>query len=249
MADPLLVEPLPGEGRTPLLVVDKIHTYYADSHILHGISLTVARGECLALLGRNGAGKSTTLRSITGLTPIRSGSISFAGQSIDRRPTHERIRMGLSYVPENRGIFPSLTVAEQLRIAHWAAGDKAKPVAEVVHLFPRLDQRMGNYGEQLSGGEQQMLAIGRALLASPELLILDEPSEGLAPIIVEHITDALHRIKAGGVTLLLVEQNQSMALALADRVVVLSQGRIVFDGTPNELRADPALMNAHLGVA
>lgn len=234
---------------TALLSVDQIHTYYADSHVLHGISLKIAKGECLALLGRNGAGKSTTLRSIIGLTPIRSGQISFAGQRIDTRPTHKRIRLGLAYVPENRGIFPSLTVAEHLRIAHHAAGAKAKPIAEALELFPRLAERMGNFGSQLSGGEQQMLSLARALIASPDLLILDEPSEGLAPVIVDHITDALNRIKASGVTVLLVEQNLSMAMALADSVAVITQGEIVFSGLPQDLRDNSALMHTHLGVA
>jgi len=238
----------PGPDGGAFLEVEDLHTFYDDSHILHGVSFQVRRGECLALLGRNGAGKTTTLRSIVGLTPPRSGSIRFAGRSIDTTPAHRRVRMGLAYVPEGRGIFPSLTVAEHLRVAEWAARGQARPREETLELFPRLGERLGNYGGQLSGGEQQMLALARALIASPELMILDEPSEGLAPVIVDRITDILDEVRKRGVTLLLVEQNLSMAMALADRVVILSQGRIVFAGHPQELRDDPALMRVHLGV-
>lgn len=232
-----------------LLAVSDIHTYYGDSHILHGVSFDVRKGECLALLGRNGAGKTTTLRSIVGLTPVRAGQVSFRGEDITTLPPHRRTRLDISYVPEDRGIFPSLTVDEHLKVAAWAAGKKGLPRDDILDLFPRLGERLGNFGEQLSGGEQQMLAVGRALMANPDLLILDEPSEGLAPVIVDHITDTLVRIKGKGTTILLVEQNVGMALALADRLAILSQGRVVFNGTPGELKADPRIMSIHLGVS
>lgn len=232
-----------------LLTATDMHTYYGDSHILHGVSLEVRRGECLALLGRNGAGKSTTLRSIVGLTPVRSGKITFANQDITRNPTHRSIREGIGYVPEDRGIFSSLTVREHLDVALWANRKSVDQRDEVLRLFPRISERMSHFGQQLSGGEQQMLAIARALLADPELLILDEPSEGLAPILVDEVRDTLLRIKAGGTSILLVEQNVAMALALADSVTVLSQGTVKFTGSPAELEAKPDIKDTYLGIA
>src|SRR6056297_4160518 len=232
-----------------LLTATEMHTYYGDSHVLHGVSLQVNRGECVSLLGRNGAGKSTTLRSILGLTPARSGTITFAGKDITRNPTHRNIREGIGYVPEDRGIFSSLTVREHLDVAMWANGKSVSQRDEVLKLFPRISERMGHFGQQLSGGEQQMLAIARALLAEPELLILDEPSEGLAPIIVEEERDTLLRIKGRGTSILLVEQNVAMAMAVADSLTVLSQGIVQFSGTPAELEAQPDIKETHLGIA
>jgi len=232
-----------------LLNVSDIHTYYGDSHILHGVSLEVKRGECVSLLGRNGAGKSTTLRSIVGLTPVRTGEITFGGRDITRNPTHRSIREGIGYVPEDRGVFSSLTVREHLDVAMWANGKSVAQRDEVLKLFPRIAERMGHFGQQLSGGEQQMLAIARALLAEPELLILDEPSEGLAPIIVEEVRDTLLRIKGRGTSILLVEQNVAMAMAIADSVTVLSQGIVQFSGSPDELEARPEIKDTHLGIS
>jgi branched-chain amino acid transport system ATP-binding protein len=232
-----------------LLSVSDIHTFYGDSHILHGVSLQVKRGECVSLLGRNGAGKSTTLRSIVGLTPVQSGVITFDGRDITRNPTHRSIREGIGYVPEDRGIFSSLTVREHLDVAMWANGKSAEKRDEILKLFPRIAERMGHFGQQLSGGEQQMLAIARALLSEPALLILDEPSEGLAPIIVAEVRDTLLRIKSGGTSILLVEQNVAMAMAVADSVTVLSQGVVQFTGTPAELQAQPEIKDTHLGIA
>ena len=234
---------------TPLLGVSDIHTYYGDSHILQGISLHVGESECVAILGRNGAGKTTTLRSIIGLTPVRKGTITFDNDDITAWPTHRTIRAGMGYVPEDRGIFSSLTVREHLDVARWASREQIDRREDVLGVFPRISERMGHFGQQLSGGEQQMLAIARALLTSPKLLLLDEPSEGLAPILVEEVRDTLARVKQSGTSILLVEQNVAMALALADRVVVLSQGVIQFAGTPNELAAQPDIKDTYLGIA
>ena len=233
----------------PLLSVDDIHTYYGDSHILQGLSFDVQPGECVALLGRNGAGKTTTLRSIVGLTPVRRGSVTFRDQAITRWPTHRSIGLGIGYVPEDRGIFSSLTVREHLEVARWAGRKGAEQRDAVLETFPRLGERMEHYGQQLSGGEQQMLAIARAQISDPALLILDEPSEGLAPIIVDEVRDTLAKVKRGGTSILLVEQNVAMALALADRVVVLSQGLVQFTGTPGELEAQPEIKETYLGIA
>jgi len=232
-----------------LLQVSDIHTYYGDSHVLQGVSLNVRKGECTAVLGRNGAGKTTTLRSIVGLTPIKTGQINFAGKKIGHAPTHRIIRAGIGYVPEDRGIFSSLTVREHLGVAMWAGKKTTEHRDEVLRIFPRIAERMDHFGQQLSGGEQQMLAIARALLMDPDLLILDEPSEGLAPIIVDEVRDTLLKVKETGTSILLVEQNVAMALALADRVTVLSQGRVQFAGTPAELEDNPEIKDVYLSIA
>jgi branched-chain amino acid transport system ATP-binding protein len=237
------------EPGRPLLELCDIHTYYGDSYILQGESLELRQGQCLALLGRNGAGKTTTLRSIVGLTPIRKGRITFNGKTISDIPTHRIIGQGIGYVPENRGIFSSLTVREHVDVAMWARGCSPTRREEVLAIFPRLSERMGHLGHQLSGGEQQMLAIARAMLADPILLILDEPSEGLAPVIVEEVRATLARIKQTGTSILLVEQNAAMALSLADSVTVLSQGMVQFSGTPAGLEARPEIKNAYLGIS
>lgn len=237
------------DNAVPLLDIKDIHTYYGDSHVLQSVSLKVNPGECVALLGRNGAGKTTTLRSIVGLTPARSGSIRFAGEEVVRWPTHRTIRHGIGYVPEDRGIFSSLSVREHLDVALWAGGQNMARRDEVISIFPRIAERMDHFGQQLSGGEQQMLAIARAMLTDPKLLILDEPSEGLAPIIVAEVRETLARVKQTGTSILLVEQNVAMALALADTVVVLSQGRVQFNGTPAELEAQPEIKDTYLGIA
>ena len=233
-----------------MLEVRDIHTYYGDSHVLQGISLQVAEGHCVALLGRNGVGKTTTLKSILGYVPARRGAILYRGEEITREPTFDIIRRGIGFVPEDRGIFASLTVDEHLAVARAASRRRAgrPPAARVYELFPRLGQRRTNYGNQLSGGEQQMLAIGRALVGDPDLLILDEPTEGLAPVIIETLEAALLDIKKTGKTILLVEQNYRTATALADTVYVLSQGRVQFSGTLAALEANPDVKHTHLGV-
>jgi branched-chain amino acid transport system ATP-binding protein len=215
-------------------------------HILHGLSLRVAEGEVVAMLGRNGAGKTTTLRCITGLTPPRRGEIRYHGRSIAGAPPHRIARMGIALVPETRDIFSDLTVKENLVIAQ-RAGSRWRMEA-VLERFPKLAERLANKGRELSGGEQQMLAIARALLTGPELLLLDEPSQGLAPLVVNAVMDTIRGLKAERVSMLLVEQNAEMALQLADRVYVIDHGTVVFEGTPAALRAERQVTATYLGV-
>ncbi|WP_455374522.1 ABC transporter ATP-binding protein [Limibacillus halophilus] len=230
-----------------MLRVEDIHTYYGASHILQGVSLEVGEGEVVALLGRNGAGKTTTLRSVIGLTPPKRGRILFKEKEITGARPHAMARLGLSYMPESRGIFPSLSVQENLTLVE---GRRKGPwtLAGVYELFPRLRERRENGGAQLSGGEQQMLAIARSLLLNPELLILDEPTEGLAPIVVRDIRERLRLVKESGMTILLVEQNFRFATRLADRVYVLGKGAIQWSGTAQEIIADETVQQTWLGV-
>jgi branched-chain amino acid transport system ATP-binding protein len=229
-----------------MLDVQDIDTYYGLGHILHGLSLTVREGEVVALLGRNGAGKTTTLRSITGLTPPRRGRIAYKGQDIAGLPPHRISRLGVALVPETRGIFSYLTARENLAIAR-RAGSRW-PEDTVLARFPKLRELLDRKGRLLSGGEQQMLAIARALLTGPELLLLDEPSQGLAPLVVEAVMGTVRDLKAERVSMLLVEQNAELALGLADRVYVIDHGTIVFEGTPAALRADVHVTATYLGV-
>ena len=232
---------------TALLSVEEIHTYYGESYILQGVSLEVAAGSVVALLGRNGAGKTTTLKSIMGVAPPRRGRITLKGEPITGRRPHAIARRGVSYLPETRGVFPSLSVLENLRLVE---GRRPGPwtLSRVLELFPVLGERGAIGGNQLSGGEQQMLAIARALLLNPELLILDEPTEGLAPIIVQDIQAHLRAFKDQGLTTLLVEQNFRFATDLADRVAVLGKGQVRWQGAPAALRQDSAVQHRWLGV-
>ena len=229
-----------------MLEVEKVDAFYGIGHILHGLSLNVAEGEVVALLGRNGAGKTTTLRCIAGLTPPRTGAIRYRGKDISGVEPHRISRMGIALVPETRGIFSYLTTAENLNIAKRSRS--RWQMDAVLERFPRLGERLANKGQQLSGGEQQMLAIARALLTGPELLLLDEPSQGLAPIVVNAVMDTIRSLKSERVSMLLVEQNAEMALQLADRVYVIDHGTVVFEGSPAELRADTAVTGTYLGV-
>jgi branched-chain amino acid transport system ATP-binding protein len=229
-----------------MLDVRDIDTYYGLGHILHGLSLTVREGEVVALLGRNGAGKTTTLRSITGLTPPRRGRIAYKGQDIAGLPPHRISRLGIALVPETRGIFSYLTARENLAIAR-RPGSRW-PEDTVLARFPKLREVLDRKGRLLSGGEQQMLAIARALLTGPELLLLDEPSQGLAPLVVEAVMGTVRDLKAERVSMLLVEQNAELALALADRVYVIDHGTIVFEGTPAALRSNVHVTATYLGV-
>ena len=229
-----------------ILELESIDTFYGLGHILHGLSLRVAEGEVVALLGRNGAGKTTTLRSITGLTPPREGRIRYKGRDIAGLDPHRISQSGIALVPETRGIFSYLSAGENLTIAR-RKGSRWQMEA-VLERFPNLRARLANKGHQLSGGEQQMLAIARALLTGPELLLLDEPSQGLAPIIVDAVMSTIRELKAERVSMLLVEQNAEMALALADRVYVIDHGTVVFEGTPERLRADRQVTATYLGV-
>ena len=229
-----------------MLEVEGIHTYYGESHVLHGVSLRVAPGEAVALLGRNGAGKTTAIRSIVGFTPPRAGRVLFEGQAIERWPAYRIARRGLALVPQGRRIFAPLSVRENLLLGARAEG---WTLERVFALFPRLREREGQPGGTLSGGEQQMLAIARALLTNGRLLLLDEPSEGLAPIIVREIGEVLRALKAQRLSLLLVEQNYHLALRVADRVYVMSKGQIVYEGTPAALEAAEEVKRRYLGVA
>jgi branched-chain amino acid transport system ATP-binding protein len=229
-----------------ILEVEEVDAFYGIGHILHGLSLHVAEGEVVALLGRNGAGKTTTLRCIAGLTPPRSGAIRYRGKDISGVEPHRISRMGIALVPETRGIFSFLSCHENLAIAE-RKGSKWQ-MREVLERFPRLGERLANKGQQLSGGEQQMLAIARALLTGPDLLLLDEPSQGLAPIVVNAVMDTIRSLKGERVSMLLVEQNAEMALQLADRVYVIDHGTVVFEGSPGALRADSAVTGTYLGV-
>jgi len=233
-----------------MLEVDDIHTSYGESEVLRGVSLAVQQSECVAILGRNGAGKTTTLRTIFGLAHCSSGQVRFKGADITTTPTWRIVRAGMSLVPEDRGIFASVTVDEHLAIAMHAARGRPqrKSPSYVYELFPRLADRRRSLGGSLSGGEQQMLAIGRSLLAGPDLLVLDEPSEGLAPVIVEMLEAVLRQIKATGMSILLVEQNYRLATALADRVYVLGSGCVHFGGTVAALESAPEVKTTYLSV-
>jgi branched-chain amino acid transport system ATP-binding protein len=237
-----------GEVPAALLRVDAIDSYYGDSHILRGLSLEVRRGETVALLGRNGVGKTTALKSIVGWVPPRSGSIVFDGTPIAGRSIMEIARMGISLVPEERRIFTNLTVYENLRLAQVTARAPGWSVAEVYSHFPRLRERAKNKGDEISGGEKQMLATARALMQNARLLLLDEPTEGLAPLIVREVEAIVREMKAQGLTILLVEQNLYSALSIADRCYVIDQGATVFEGTPAELRGNAEVLARYLHV-
>jgi branched-chain amino acid transport system ATP-binding protein len=232
----------------PLLAVDALEAYYGESHILRSVSLHVAAGETVALLGRNGAGKTTTLKSIVGWVRPRGGSVKLAGEECAGRSMMANARAGISLVPEERRIFTNLTVADNLRLAQITARAPGWPLERVYEKFPRLRDRLANKGDEISGGEKQMLAIARALMQETRLLLLDEPTEGLAPLIVREVESVIREIKAAGLTTLLVEQNLYSALAVADRCYVLDQGTIVYEGTPDELRANDDVLRRYLHV-
>ncbi len=231
-----------------MLTIKNIHTYYGDSHVLQGVSLTVNEGEAVALLGRNGAGKTTTIQSIIGFNPPRQGEISLYDRNVTHLPSHRIAQLGVGLVPQGRGIFPTLTVQENMTLAARNAGNDGWTFERVLDIFMPLAGRLKNLGSQLSGGEQQMLAIARALMTNPSLLLLDEPSEGLAPLIVIEIGRIVAQLKEQGLSILLVEQNLSLALSVTDRVYVMNKGRIVFEGTPSDLRKQEEVMHRYLGV-
>jgi len=233
-----------------MLVLDQIHTYYDRIHALKGVSLSVEQGEIVTLIGSNGAGKTTTLRTISGLLKPRAGSILLEGKPIDELPAHEITRLGISQSPEGRRIFARLTVEENLEMGAFARTDKPgirQDLARVLELFPRLRERLHQRGGTLSGGEQQMLAMGRALMSQPRLLLLDEPSMGLAPLLVEQIFQIIRNINAQGVTILLVEQNAHVALSIAHRAYVMETGAIVLAGLAAEVLTSPQVREAYLG--
>ena len=244
-----------------LLAIEDIHTYYGDSYVLQGLSLRVASGTIVALLGRNGMGKTTLIRSVAGLTPPRRGRITFRGSDVVGLPPYRIAQLGIALVPQGRRTFPSLTVRENLqmpqstlaglsgRIGPGGRGRAERwSLSEVVREFPQIGDRLGQRARNLSGGEQQMLAIGRALMANPDLILMDEPSEGLAPVIVQQLGAIMRRLRSQGHSILLVEQNVGLAMEVADYVYVIATGRVTCAGTPAELDAQPDLMARHLGI-
>jgi branched-chain amino acid transport system ATP-binding protein len=234
-----------------MLSVSDIHCFYGDAHILQGISLSAARGSIVSVLGRNGAGKSTTLKSIMGIVPPRKGSIDYAGKDITRLPCEEIARLGIAYIPEERGIIANLTVRENLRLGELGSsvlGRATERYALAFEYFPALARMVNRLGGLLSGGEQQMLAFARALVAAPSLILVDEPTEGLSPMVVDMLVEAMQRIRAQGVTVLLVEQNLEVAIMLSDYLYVIDQGHIRFEGRPELFGADEVLQQDLLGV-
>ena len=231
-----------------MLDVRDVHTYYGDSYVLQGVSLSVPRGQVVGILGRNGMGKTTLIRTIVGFTPPRRGHVVFKDRDITGWPSNRSVALGLGLVPQGRRVFPSLTVRENLQVASNGRGADAWSVERVMDLFPRLRERSGNRAGKLSGGEQQMLAIARALMTNPELLLMDEPTEGLAPLLVREVGRVIEGLKASGLSILLVEQNLALAIRLADHVHVLSRGRIVHSGPADALWANEEVKTRYLGV-
>ena len=232
-----------------ILTVEKINTFYGDSHILFDVDMSIAEGEVVSLLGRNGAGKTTTLRSIMGLTSPRAGSVCWLGEEVQRLKPHEIARKGVGFVPEDRRIFSRLSVEENLEIgAFKLEGPSGWTLERIYGLFPKLEQLKAHKGNELSGGEQQMLAIARALMGAPKLVLLDEPSEGLAPAIVKDVGEMIGTLREEGIAVLLVEQNTRFACRLSDRVYIIDNGRVRFGGTVAQLEADEELKSRYLAV-
>jgi len=230
------------------LQVDEIHTYYGESYILQGVSLRVTPGQLVAVLGRNGMGKTTLIRSVMGFTPPRRGAVYYEGREITHLPSHAIAQRGIGLVPQGRRIFPSLSVLENLTVAARRGPRDGWTLERVLAAFPRLRERAHHRGNKLSGGEQQMLAIARVLMTNPRFLIMDEPSEGLAPLLVQDLARILLELKHQGLSMLMVEQNLALALRLADHVYVMSKGRVVFDGRPDRLQAEDEIRQRYLGV-
>ena len=240
----------PGSGSdSTILQLNDVHTYYGNIHALKGVTIEVGRGEIVTLIGSNGAGKTTTLKTISGLLHPRSGTVTFDGNDVSKTPAHELVYAGIGHAPEGRRIFSRLTVLENLQMGGFTRprSENGEDVERVMTLFPRLRERTGQQGGTLSGGEQQMLAIGRAMMSRPRVLLLDEPSLGLAPILVQQIFSIIKEIKAQGTTILLVEQNALQALSIADRGYVLQTGQVVLTGTAADLREDETVRKAYLG--
>jgi branched-chain amino acid transport system ATP-binding protein len=231
-----------------ILEVDDIHTYYGDAYVLQGLRLSLEQGQILGLLGRNGVGKSTLVGSIVGFNPPRRGRIVFKGIDITRIASFETVRSGMGLVPQGRRVFPTLSVEENLLVAERSISRHGWNCQRVYSLFPRLQERRDQRAKTLSGGEQQMLAIGRALMTNPDCLIMDEPSEGLAPIIIQSLWEAIGKLKEQGLSILLVEQNAHLALKLVDYVHVMSKGQVVYSGRPEELSANEEIKSRFLGI-
>ena len=231
-----------------ILEVQDIHTYYGDAYVLQGLSLQLEQGQILGLLGRNGVGKTTLVNSIVGFNPPRRGRIVFKGADITGISSFETVRSGMGLVPQGRRVFPTLTVEENLLVAERNVDRHGWQLARVYALFPRLQERRSQRAKTLSGGEQQMLAIGRGLMTNPDCLIMDEPSEGLAPIIIQDVWEAIGKLREQGLSILLVEQNAALALKLVDYVHVMSKGQVVYSARPEELRANEAVKSSYLGI-
>src|ERR1700726_3882757 len=231
-----------------ILDVQDVHTYYGDPYVLQGLSLKVEQGQILGLLGRNGVGKTTLVNSIVGFTPPRRGRIVFKGIDISHMASFETVRSGMGLVPQGRRVFPTLSVEENLLVAERNIDRHKWTLERVYALFPRLRERRHQRSRTLSGGEQQMLAIGRALMTNPDCLVMDEPSEGLAPIIIQGVWEAIGKLKQEGLSILLVEQNAALALKLVDYVHVMSKGRVVYSARPEELWANDAIKASYLGI-
>jgi branched-chain amino acid transport system ATP-binding protein len=239
-----------GRAGPPILEARAVHAYYGTSHIVRGVDFAVSRGETVALMGRNGMGKTTLLKTLLGLVRARRGQVFAGGEDVTASPTHRIARRGIAYVPEGRGIFPNLSVRENLVMAArpGVQGQGDWTLDRVLATFPRLADRMGHGGGQLSGGEQQMLTIGRALMTNPDLLILDEATEGLAPLVAQEIWAIIAGIRTSGIATVLVDRNHAAVTAVADRAVVLVKGQVIFQGTGAQVRAEPGLIHTHLGV-
>lgn len=235
-----------------MLELQNVHTYYGPSHILQGVNFTVPKGKCIGLIGRNGAGKTTTIHTISGLIRAKMGTIRFMDEDIQAYPSYRIARRGVGLVPQGRRIFPNLTVKENLTVVSPETikknGHANWDIEDVYRLFPVLKERENNMGTQLSGGQQQMLAIGRALMTNPNLLLMDEPSEGLAPVVIEQVGEIIRELKETGLSILMVEQNISLAYETADEIIIMNKGTIVWKGTPEELMADEGIQQKYLGV-
>ncbi|WP_332672089.1 ABC transporter ATP-binding protein [Aromatoleum sp.] len=247
-ATPAVAEP--ADARETLLEAIGLHTYYGSSHILHGVNFKIHKGEALGLMGRNGMGKTTLIRTMMGFLTPKGGGVLVRGERMTGGPTHKIAQRGIAYVPEGRGIFPNLSVKENLIMAARAGvdGQRDWTFDRVMATFPRLAERLTNGGGQLSGGEQQMLTIGRALMTNPDLLILDEATEGLAPLIVREIWRVIREIRDSGIATVIVDKNHAAITALTDRSMILVKGQVVFDGPSEDVRNDPELIKKHLGV-